>query len=294
MKDNGRYNSGHLKTDPAIQSAYAAYLAKAVQAYQGEGLHIYAAMVQNEPRSDSSYPTCTWTGEQERAFIRDYMGPTFRDRRVQAELWLGTINDGDVDHYAVPVLSDPAAAAFVTGVAYQWEGRDAIAPTHRQFPSIKLMQSESECGGGADSFADAEHTFSLFRTYFNGGASSYFFWNMVLKPGGVSTWGWKQNALITVDPDSKRLTYHPEFYLMKHAAHFVRPGARLATTTGRWGDKLAFIRPDGSAVVLIGNSSNGPLPVVIGTDSVAGVVRATLPGHSFSTFVLPPDVGAGH
>jgi glucosylceramidase len=263
------------------------YLAKAVKAYQGEGLHVYAAMVQNEPKSDSKYPTCVWTGEQERDFIRDYMGPTFKNEHVDAELWLGTLNDGHIDHFAVPVLSDPAAAALVAGVAYQWEGRDAIAETHRRFPNVKLMQSESECGSGANSVKDAEHTFALIRKYFEGGASSYFYWNMVLQPGGKSTWGWVQNAMITVDPDSKTVTYHPEFYLMKHASHFVRPGSHLVATTGRWGDKIAFVTPDSSAVLLIGNSSNGPLPVTIGTDRGAGVIHATLPSHSFNTIVIP-------
>jgi glucosylceramidase len=276
-----------LKADPAIDQAYAAYLAKAVVAYQQEGLRVYACMVQNEPKSDSKYPTCVWIGPQERDFIRDYMGPTFHDQRVSAELWLGTLNDGNVNDFAVPVLSDPAAAAFIAGVAYQWEGRDAIAPTHQRFPSFKLMQSESECGKGANSIADAEHTFGLFRTYFNGGAGSYFYWNMVLPPKGKSTWGWTQNAMITVDPDSKAVTYHPEFYLMKHVSHFVRPGSHLAGTTGPWKDKLAFITPDGSAVLLIGNSANGPLPVTIGIEGTTSVVRATLPSHSFSTFVFP-------
>ncbi len=182
MKDNNNYAHGHLKSDAATQKAYGAYLAKAVEAYQSEGLHIDACMVQNEPKSDSKYPTCVWTGPQERDFIRDYMGPTFHDRHVNAELWLGTINDGDPNHFAVPVLSDPAAAKFIAGVAYQWEGKNAIAKTHELFPTMKLMQSESECDTGANSFADAEHTFSLFRKYFNGGASAYFYWNMVLPP----------------------------------------------------------------------------------------------------------------
>jgi glucosylceramidase len=287
MKDNNKYNGGHLKADPAVRAAYAFYLAKSVQAYQGEGLHVYAIMVQNEPKSNSSYPTCVWDGPQMRDFVRDYMGPAFRDQKVSAELWLGTLNDAKVADYAIPVLSDPAAAAFITGVAYQWEGKDAIAETHRRWPELKLMQSESECGKGANSFSDAEYTFSLIRKYLNAGASSYFYWNMVLQPGGKSKWGWVQNALITIDPATQAVTYHPEFFLMKHVAHFVRPGSHLATCTGAWGDKLAFVGADGSAVLLVGNSRNEPLPVTIGTDRSASLIQVTLPAHSLSTMVIP-------
>ncbi|HUO08905.1 MAG TPA: glycoside hydrolase family 30 beta sandwich domain-containing protein [Phycisphaerae bacterium] len=288
MKDNNNYASGHLKSDPVIQKAYAQYLAKAVQAYQSEGLHIYACMVQNEPKSDSKYPTCVWTGEQERDFVRDYMGPAFHEQKVNAEIWLGTINDAKPEDFAIPVLSDPAAAKFITGVAYQWEGKEAIAKTHEFFPTMKLMQSESECGTGKNSFADAEHTFALMRTYFNGGASSYFYWNMVLPPGGVSTWGWKQNALITIDPTppAHTITRHPEFYLMKLASHFIPPGSHLVTTTGNWGDKLAFQTPAGDTVLLVGNSSKSDLPLIIATGTNESL-HLTLPSHSLNAFVLP-------
>jgi hypothetical protein len=31
--------------------------------------------------------------------------------------------------------------------------------------------------------------------------------------------------MITVDPQTRRLTYQPEFHLMKHFARFIEPGA---------------------------------------------------------------------
>ncbi|MGN6367639.1 MAG: glycoside hydrolase family 30 protein [Phycisphaerae bacterium] len=289
MKDNNSYAHGHLLSDPAIQKAYALYLAKAVQAYQSEGLHIYACMVQNEPKSDSKYPTCVWTGQQEHDFIANFLGPTFQQNHIPAELWLGTLNDAHPEKFAIPVLSDPSAAKFITGVAYQWEGKDAIAKTHELFPQMKLMQSESECGTGKNSFADAEYTFSLLRKYLNAGASSYFYWNMVLPPGGVSTWGWKQNALITIDPDKKTITYNPEFYLFKHLSHFVPPNSHLLTTTGDWGDKLAFQTPTGDTVLLVGNSANKDLPLILSTDTPTETLHLTLPSHSLNTIVLPTN-----
>lgn len=287
MKDNNRYNSGHLKTDAATRKAYANYLAKAVQAYQGEGLKVYAVVPQNEPRSDSRYPTCVWDGPQMRDFIRDYMGPVFRAQKVKADIWLGTLNDGELERHTIPVMSDPAAAAFITGITYQWEGKGIIAEAHKRWPNVKLIQSESECRSGANSFADAEYTFGLVRRYLNGGASSYFSWNMVLQPGGRSTWNWVQNALITVDPEKKTVVYNPEFYLMKHVSHFVRPGFRLTTSTGELAEKLAFVGPDGTAVLLIGNPTTSEKMVTIGTDKGAGVIRATLASHSLNTLVIP-------
>jgi glucosylceramidase len=289
MKTNGEYAGGELKGDPAVRAAYANYLAKAVQAYEGEGLHVFACMVQNEPDVSTTFPTCTWSGEQVRDFIREDMGPAFRRKKVDAGIWLGTIADGDVKDYAAPVLSDPGAAAFVKGVAYQWGGKEAIAETHRRYPRMKLMQSETECGDGTNDFAYAEETFGLLRTYLNGGASSYFIWNMVLPPGGESTWGWAQNAAITVDAKTGAVTYHPEFYLMKEVSHFVRPGSHLVTSSGAWEERLAFVGADGEAIVVVGNSGEGAREVTIGTDRSEKVLRVRLPGHSLNTLVLPAD-----
>ena len=288
MKDNGNYSGGHLKQDAATLAAYAVYLAKYTEAYRAAGVDLYAVHVQNEPRATNNYPTCLWTGAQERDFIRDHLGPTFRDRHVPAQIWLGTINDPDMDSFAGIVMADPKAAAFVAGVGYQWVGQDAIGDAHRAFPKLPLMQTENECHGGDNSVADAEHTYRLLCKYLKGGAGSYFYWNMVLPPGGKSSWGWPQNAMVTVDPATKAVTYHPEFYVMEHVSHFVRPGSHLAAATGNWGDKLAFTAADGSAVLVMGNSSGGPLDVTVGTGgSGRRLWRATLPSHSFSTFVFP-------
>ncbi|HVX83828.1 MAG TPA: glycoside hydrolase family 30 beta sandwich domain-containing protein [Phycisphaerae bacterium] len=287
MKTNGEYAGGSLKADRAVQAAYADYLAMAVQAYEGEGVHVYACMVQNEPDVSTTFPTCTWSGEQVRDFIREDMGPTFRRRKVDAGIWLGTIADGDIKDYAAPVLSDPGAAAFVKGAAYQWGGKAAIAETHRRYPALKLMQSETECGDGTNDFAYAEETFGLMRTYLNGGASSYFMWNMVLPPGGESSWGWAQNAAITVDGKTGKVTYNPEFYLFEQVSHFVRPGAHVAASSGTWEERLAFVGADGSAIVVVGNSAEAAREVTIGTDAGEDVVRVTLPGHSLNTLVLP-------
>jgi glucosylceramidase len=286
MKDNGAYPGGHLKDDPQTLKSYAAYLTRYVRDYQSAGVNVYAVMVQNEPVTDAKYPSCLWSGEQERTFIRDYLGPSLRDARVPAKVWLGTINDPNVNAYAVPSLSDAKAAAFIGGVAYQYDGQDAIADTHRLYPNVRLMQSESECGNNANGFGDAEHTFALMRKYFAGGASSYFYWNMILPPGGKSSWGWAQNTLITVDGRGQRVAYHPEFYLMKHVSHFVRPGARVATVVGDWQDVLSFVRPDGRVVLVIGNSSDRDLSPVLQI-ATGECIRPVLPAHSFSTFVFP-------
>ena len=247
MKDNGKLQRRPPQAGPGDDwRPTPAYLARYVEAYRSAGVDVYAVHVQNEPRATNNYPTCLWTGPQERDFIRDHLGPTFADRHVPARIWLGTLNDANLDDFAGVVLADPGAAAFVAGLGYQWDGQDAVADAHRAFPALPLMQTENECGGGADSTADAEHTFRLMCQVLPRRRRQLLLLEHGPAAGGKSSWGWAQNAMVTVDPAAGRVTYHPEFYLMQHLSHFVRPGCHLAAATGAWADKLAFVRPDGA------------------------------------------------
>ena len=117
------------------------------------------------------------------------------------------------------------------------------------------MQSENECGDGANDVKAGLYTFSLMNKYFKGGANSYIYWNMVLDESGMSTWGWKQNATITINRYSRLPTYNFEFYGMKHFSHFIAPGARRIKTVGYDEEALAFKNPDGSIIVALMNDS---------------------------------------
>ncbi len=97
---------------------------------------------------------------------------------------------------------------------------------------------------------------------------------------------------------------------MAHAAHFITPGSHLVAATGaygddvqyvatdphitvnatKFGDKVAFVRPDGAVVLLISNTTEKQRSVTLGVATPARRLwRATLPSHSLSTFVVPRD-----
>ncbi|OAS89495.1 MULTISPECIES: glycoside hydrolase family 30 protein [Metabacillus] len=266
MKFPKAYNFGTLRWEPKVLEAYALYFVKFVQAYKEEGITLHQIHVQNEVVADQKFPSCVWTGEQLREFIGDYLGPAFEKYGIDAEIWLGTINapepweewmkgtSSDHDAFAHTVLSNPKAYEYVKGVGYQWAGKYAIQRTVQSYPELKYMQTENECGNGENTWAYAQYVHNLFRHYFVNGANAYIYWNMVLEPKGRSTWGWEQNSMITVDPESKKVTKNPEYYVMKHFSHFVNPGALRIETSGPWtGNTTAFLNPDGTKVVVIAN-----------------------------------------
>lgn len=294
MKTNDSYSKGALRWEPAILRSYANYFVRWIEAYRAAGINLYAITPQNEPNILSVYPTCLWTGAQLQEFIGNYLGPTLRDRKASVELWLGLngdpLNGGDnINDRLVTVMEYPQASRFIAGVAFQYDSRNQIAEASQLFSGIKFMQSETECNGGANSWADAQKLFGLMKRYFDGGANAYFMWNMVLDETGMSTWKWRQNAMITVDQKTGNVTYNGEYYVMRHFSQFVKPGAKRVLTTGVWGDKIAFINPDGFVVLVVGNALNQSYEVnmTIAGSGNGGTLKVKLPARSINTFLVP-------
>ena len=218
-------------------------------------------------------------------FIGDYLGPEFKARQIPAEIWLGTFNNGNPDAFST--VLDTTAGKYVDAVGLQWAGKLAIPELNRKYPTLKKIQTESECGNGAMNWDAAEKTFDLIRHYLSHGVSVYDYWNMVLDETGNSHWGWRQNALIAVNQKDATVKLTPEYWLMKHFSHFVTPGSVLIPCEGVFQDALAFTRPDGSLVVVAVNmrAYDRMLNAKIGKKAL----KANLPARSFNTFVMDKE-----
>lgn len=261
MKFPKAYNYGKLIREEKYLRAYAKYIRLFLEAYKNEGVDIAQYHIQNEPCSTQKFPSCIWVGEEFRDFIRDYLAPEFEAHGVETDIWLGTINGPEGDHrwtttryhqYTGIVMEDDVCREKVKGISYQWAGKWGVQATRDAYPDLELIQSESECGDGQNTWTYAMYIFEMMRHYFRNGVSAYVYWNMALKEGGESTWGWHQNSLVTVKDGHAK--FNPEFYLMKHFSHFVRPGAKVLRTVGTMSPyALAFVNPDGDKVVVLMN-----------------------------------------
>ena len=273
-----------FRMEPAILGCYARYFGRFIDAYAAEGVPILAVHVQNEPNSSQNFPSCVWRPEDLATFIGGYLGPRFMAEHRSTEIWLGTIERPQVER--VSAVIDSPAGNFIAGVGFQWAGRDAIPEVHARYPALRLMQTETECGNGANDWAAAEHTWALMRHYFEHGAGSYMYWNIVLDETGNSRWGWRQNAMITVDHSTRTVRYNPEFFLMKHFSAFVRRGARfLALERGSSGESaLVFRNPDREIVVILANAADHEHSLVVESNGCRW--SASLAARSFATIVL--------
>jgi glucosylceramidase len=283
MKTSGTYNGGKIRWEPAILTAYANYLARFAEEYRKEGIDLYAVAVQNEPTQDTKYPSCVWPDPATmRDFIRDYAGPVFAQRNVQAKLWLGTITNNRFDWFKT-ILDDPGVMRTIGGVGLQYWSRDVAARLHATYPDLPLMETETKCFNGHNDWYDAEETFRQMVVFFRGGVSAYMYWNMVLDQTGLSSWGWSQDSTIVVDNYDGSIVYTPQYVLMKHVSTFVKPGAVFLKASSDSDPVLAFKRGDGAVIAVIMNSNrfDRQAEIFVGGE----MVSVNLPARSFSTFV---------
>jgi glucosylceramidase len=300
MKDNGAFDSGSMRDDPAVYAAYALYLAMFVEAYRAEGVPIEEVAVQNEPFVLTAYPSCRWEPAQFRTFVRDHLGPALSRRNTGAKVMLGTFNQPENQAHALAVLQDPTARTFVGVLGLQWDGLPIAGPARKVVPGLPVWHTETDCGNHywepsfdpnrpQNDFAYALDTWRKIRRYLDGGAEAYSLWNIILDETGKSIDAqrpWPQNSPIVVNRATRQVTYTPMFHAFEQFSRFTGAGSVVLEGSGSR-DALAFERPDGTIAVQLVNPDGDERPVRVKVGGRAW--DAVLPARSFATLLVPGD-----
>jgi glucosylceramidase len=297
MKSTGTMIGGHLQ--PRWYATYAEYFVKFIQAYEAEGIPIYAVTIQNEPGVDRAkekdpnwfYPSCHWTGEQERDFIRDHLGPAFRRHGLKTQIWCYDHNynvrkRGDDPGIAYPrtVLLDAHAAQFVNGVAFHGYAGDppGMSVFHREFPNVPIYFTEGSVfglNGGVELVEKLRHH-----------ASAYNAWVTILDDNGKPNNGpfEASRTIITLNPATRKPTEHFDFFLYGQFMKFVQRGAvrvESSESTRRFAN-VAFRNPDGMLVLVVVNGASRERSFDLACSGRSVSVR--LDGRAIGTFLWPP------
>ena len=278
-------NYGRLvETDDNLK-AYARYFRRYLEEYAKNGIRIEQICFQNEFISDQKFPSCLWSPALIEKFLDGYLIDEIGDL---AEIWFGTYNGPETDarasytryyQYVGSVMQNKKCREHIKGIAFQWAGKFAIAQAAEDYPEVAFIHSEGECGDGNNTWDYAMYTYEMYHHYFKNGARANVYWNMALDNDGLSSWGWRQNSLISVKNGEYR--YNPEFYLVKHFAKFVKRGAVMLAATGDFSSNTTvFENADGSRVAIIVNPFGFEKTVSRENTSY------TLKPRSFNTIVL--------
>lgn len=287
MKTTGRLAGGTLRDDAF--DAYAEYLARAVAAYEAEGVPLFAITVQNEPHHEpADYPGMRLDPAQRARLLGRHLGPRLAaaGRTTRVLEW-----DHNWDEPASPlaVLADTAARRHVGGVAWHCYAGDPSAQSvvHDAHPDVDAYFTECSGGGWATDWG-ANLRWNV-RTLVIGAvrhhARGVLLWNIALdtrhgpRLGGCADC----RGVVTIDSATGAVTRNEEWHALAHASRFVLPGAhRVASTSDVDGvHTVAFRNPDGARVLVAVNEAGAARTLVVREGDRA--VRAVLPAGSVAT-----------
>lgn len=220
MKDNQEMlHGGKLK--PEFYQSWANYYVKFIQAYQKEGIAFWGLSVQNEPMAKQTWESCIYTAEEERDFIKKYLGPTLWKAGMQDKKLIAWDHNRDLMYQrAMTILRDPEAAKYVWGIGFHWYedwtggGKlfDNVKRVGEAFPETHLIFTE----GCAESYRPNQiNDWKWGETYgrsmindFNNGTVGWTDWNILLdERGGPNHVGNFCFAPVHADTRTGAITY---------------------------------------------------------------------------------------
>jgi glucosylceramidase len=299
MKDNNSMLQGG-KLKPALNQSWSDYFVKFIRSYEAEGIPVWGISVQNEPMAKQKWESCIFTAEEERDFIKNFLGPTLQKAGMADKKLIAWDHNRDLIYQrASTILSDPAAAKYVWGIGFHWYETwtgggnifENVKRVAEAFPDKQLIFTE----GCAESFNFSRMSdWKWGEVYgrnmindFNNGTAGWTDWNILLdETGGPNH---VQNlcfAPLHANTKTGELYYLSSFYYIGHFSKFVRPGAKRIVSASSRGHLIttAFLNPDGKIAVIVMNQGDEKITYRIWLAGQAA--ETTSFPHSIQTLVV--------
>jgi glucosylceramidase len=298
MKDNkDMLHGGKLLSE--YNQAWANYFTKFIKAYEKEGIPIWGITVQNEPMATQRWESCIYSAEEERDFLKNFLGPTIEKEGLSDKKIIVWDHNRDLmNHRADVIFSDPVASNYAWGLGFHWyeswsggeEMYNNVGKVKESYPEKNLIFTE----GCAESFRpDGYQTWKNAERYarsmindFNNGTVGWTDWNILLdENGGPNHVGNFCFAPVHAITTTGELIYTPSYYYIGHFSKFIRPNAKRVSTACSRSQLLgtSFINTDGKIVTVVMNQSDKKInyKLYVGSDAVDVII----PPHAIQTLV---------
>lgn len=255
------------RVNPDHYGDYAEYFVLWIQEMEANGFPIESVTPQNEPLNSGNSASTHMTWEQQRAFVRDHLGPAFRENGITTKIWAYDHNF-DVPDYVLNIYADKEAAQYFEGSAWHAYGGSytVLARIHQAAPEKSIYFTEQSIGTWCPNFGDnlMWHMAEVGLGTINNYCRAVVLWNFMLdanrgpnRPGGCTTcYGF-------VDCDGTysyaSLTYRSHWYAIGHLSKVIRRGACRVRSSVTAPDVTctAFENPDGThALVLLNQNAS--------------------------------------
>jgi glucosylceramidase len=271
MKSNNNMLQGG-KLLPKYYQSWANYYVKFIQAYEKKGIPIWGMTIQNEPMALQRWESCVYTAEEERDFIKNYLGKTLQSNGLGDKKIIVWDHNRDLIYQrASVILNDKDAAKYVWGIGYHWyetwtgNGMNFanVKLVNNAFPDKKLIFTE----GCIEKFnMDSIKNWELGEKYaysmindFNSSTVAWTDWNILLDENGGPNHV-KNYCFSPIHANTRtgELIFTNAYYYIGHFSKFIKSGAkRVACSTNN--DNLlsvAFKNKNNNVVLVVMNRSN--------------------------------------
>lgn len=299
MKDNNSMlQGGKLKEE--YKQSWANYYVKFIKGLEAQGIPVWGLTVQNEPMAKQRWESCIFSAEDERDFIKTYLGPTLHKNGLSSKKLIAWDHNRDlIFQRASVLLNDAAAAKYIWGIGFHWyetwTGSDMqfnnLKRVAESFPGKNLVftegcQEKFEWSRVDDWKLGEKYGYSIIND-FNNGTVAWTDWNILLdETGGPNHANNFCFAPVHADTRTGKLVYTNAYYYIGHFSKFIRPGAkRIISSSNR--DKLqttAFKNTDGSIALVVMNTTSEKIAYKVWMKGMAAPTTA-LP-HSITTIII--------
>jgi glucosylceramidase len=298
MKDTKDMLKGG-KLLPEFYQSWANYYVKFINSYQKEGIPVWGLTVQNEPMAKQTWESCIYTAEEERDFLKNYLGPTLSKAGLgDKKITVWDHNRDLMTQRATTILDDPEANKYVWGVGFHWYESwsggepmfENVGAVKEMYPNKNLLFTEG-CNEKFDAnkyqlWKNGERYGKSMINDFNNGTVGWTDWNILLdEKGGPNHVGNFCFAPIHADTKTGELIYTPSYYFIGHFSKFIGKDAkRISSVTSR--SQLlstSFLNEDGKVITIVMNQSNKKVTynLCIGTNAT----EVTILPHAIQTLI---------
>ena len=271
MKSNKNMLYGG-KLLPEFRQSWADYYVKFIKAYEKEGIPVWGLTIQNEPMAIQRWESCIYTADEERDFLKNYLGPTLENAGLgDKKIIVWDHNRDLISDRANTIFEDPEASKYAWGIGLHWYETwtgglpkyDNLKNINESFPSKNMLFTEG-CAEGFDSeklhfWPNAERYGNSIINDFNSGVVGWTDWNILLDerggPNHVENFCF---APIHANTKTGELIFTPTYYYIGHFSKFIKPGAvRVSTTTSRTTiESTSFKNKDGKIITVVMNKTD--------------------------------------
>jgi len=290
MKTTGKMNrGGKLKED--YYELWSYYYVRFIEEYKKRGININIVSVQNEPKAIQPWDSCVYTAEEERDFVKNYLGKKMHEMGVKLLFW--DHNKERVVERAKVMLGDEETEKYVSGIAMHWYSGDhfeQLEMFNRLYPEKEIVFSEG-CYeyslGKTDTVKIGEKYAHDMIGNFNHYCNTFCDWNLLLdENGGPNHVGNLCDAPIMADTKKDKIYIHDSYYYIGHFSKYIKKGAKRIGSS-KWTheiDTVSFKNPDGTIVSVVLNMTDKNKEFCF---SIEGeMIEGTAEAHSIATYIF--------